>query len=181
MTSLFNSPNSDRSHSDNLENWNAIAPHFTSGNVMNDNERMTLEILKTILGSDRYQFCPQLPLSVVCDRTDPGWLPNEIWKFWVSSRLDFTLLEWGFCASSKAKLVVECQSPFHDLPDVMERDRKKAELLAVVGVPLIYTRSVDEDRRFIRFFTPHGDTEIFYNSINRDGRQQLEDWLGGYL
>ncbi|MGC9525037.1 MAG: hypothetical protein ACP5D7_05800 [Limnospira sp.] len=79
MTSLFNSPNSDRSHSDNLENWNAIAPHFTSGNVMNDNERMTLEILKTILGSDRYQFCPQLPLSVVCDRTDPGWLPNEMW------------------------------------------------------------------------------------------------------
>lgn len=181
MTSLFNSHNSDRFHSDNVEDWNAIAPHFTSGNVMNDNERMTLEILKTILGGDRYQFCPQLPLSVVCDRTEPGWLPNEIWQFWVSSRLDLTIVKWEFPASSKAKLVVECQSPLHDLPDVRERDRKKAELLALVGVPLIYTRSADEDPRFVRFFTPHGDTEIFYNPISQDGRQQLEDWLGNYL
>lgn len=155
--------------------------YFQSGEVMNYNEQIITDILETILGRDRYYFYPQIPLSTICDRSETGWLENKIWKFWVGSKVDITVLERGFGASRKAKLVVECQSHFHDSPEAMERDRIKAELLESVGVPLIYTRSVDEDRRFIRFFTPDGETEVFYNPITQDGRTELEAFLTAYL
>ncbi|MFY8176281.1 hypothetical protein, partial [Planktothrix agardhii] len=128
-----------------------------------------------ILG-DRFRYCPQVPLGVICSHS-VGWLPNEIWKFWVNSRVDIALMKRGFKASRKAKLAIECQSYYHDSLEAQVRDRKKAKLLEKVGVPLIYVRSVETDRRFYRFYTPDENTEVFYNIINQEGRTELETFL----
>jgi len=118
-------------------------PEFQSGEIINELETIAIDILEMILG-DRFRYCPQVPLEMICSRPETFTrLPIELWKFWVSSRVDITLMERGYCASRKAKLVIECQSHWHDRPEVQVRDRKKARLLASVGVPLVYLRQID--------------------------------------
>ena len=155
-------------------------PEFQSGEIINELETIAIDILEMILG-DRFRYCPQVPLEMICSRPKTFTrLPIELWKFWVSSRVDITLMERGCGASRKAKLVIECQSHWHDRPEVQERDRKKARLLASVGVPLVYLRPIDRDRRFYRFYTPNGQQEVFYNSITQQGRTELEAFLQHY-
>ena len=102
-------------------------PRFQSGEIINELETITLDILEMILGDDRFRYCPQVPLEVICSRPETCTrLPNELWKFWVSSRVDIAVMERGYCASRQAKLVVECQSHWHDRLEVQVRDRKKA-------------------------------------------------------
>ena len=176
-------------------------PDFENGEIINELEMIVMEIVEMILGDcfrycpqvplgvicshsvgwlmilgDCFRYCPQVPLGVICSHS-VGWLPNEIWKFWVNSRVDIALMERGFKASRKAKLAIECQSYYHDSLEAQVRDRKKAKLLEKVGVPLIYVRSVETDRRFYRFYTPDENTEVFYNIINQEGRTELETFL----
>ncbi|EAW38320.1 hypothetical protein [Lyngbya sp. PCC 8106] len=136
---------------------------FESGEISNEYEMTVMDMLEVILG-DRFRYCPQVPLEIICSRSEFCHLPNDIWKFWVNSKVDIALMERTFPANRQAKLVVECQSYFHNLPDVQKRDRLKAELLSVVKVPLIYVRRVDEDGRFYRFFTPDERDEIYYSA-----------------
>lgn len=154
-------------------------PDFENGEIINELEMIVMEIVEMILG-DRFRYCPQVPLGVICSHS-VGWLPNEIWKFWVNSRVDIALMKRGFKASRNAKLVIECQSHYHDSLEAQVRDRKKAKLLEKVGVPLIYVRSVETDRRFYRFYTPDENTEVFYNIINQEGRTELETFLTAIL
>ena len=152
-------------------------PHFQSGEIVNELEMAIVDILEMVLG-DRFRYCPQVPLEVICSRPETfSRLPDDLWKFWVSSRVDIAVMERGYCATRKAKLVVECQSHWHDRLEVQVRDRKKARLLASVGVPLIYVRRIDEDRRFYRFYTPNGGEEVVYNLITQTGLTQLEAFL----
>ena len=178
---------------------------FENGEIINELEMIVMEIVEMILGDcfrycpqvplrvicshsvgwlmilgDCFRYCPQVPLGVICSHS-VGWLPNEIWKFWVNSRVDIALMERGFKASRKAKLAIECQSYYHDSLEAQVRDRKKAKLLEKVGVPLIYVRSVETDRRFYRFYTPDENTEVFYNIINQEGRTELETFLTAIL
>ncbi|MBW3587194.1 MAG: DUF2726 domain-containing protein, partial [Cyanobacteria bacterium 0813] len=155
-------------------------PQFISGEIIYELVTIAIDIREMILG-DRFRYCQQVPLDIICSR--PETFPRlhiELWKFWVSSRVDIALMERGYCASRKAKLVIECQSHWHDRPEVQERDRKKARLLASVGVPLVYLRQIDRDRRFYRFYTPNGQKEVFYNSITQQGRTELEAFLQHY-
>ena len=154
-----------------------IFPQFQSGEIINELETIAIDILEMILG-DRFRYCPQVPLEIICSRPETFTrLPIELWKFWVNSRVDIALMERACGASRKAKLVIECQSHWHDRPEVQERDRTKAGLLASVGVPLVYLRQIDRDRRFYRFYTPNGQKEVCYNSITQRGRTELEVFL----
>ncbi|MBD2183472.1 DUF2726 domain-containing protein [Planktothrix sp. FACHB-1355] len=152
-------------------------PHFQSGEIANELEMVIMDILEMVLG-DRFRYCPQVPLEAICSRPETFYrLPDDLWKFWVSSRVDIAAIERGYRATRKAKLVVECQSQYHDSLDAQVRDRKKAGLLASVGVPLVYVRRVDEDRRFYRFYTPNNREEVIYNLITQQGRNELETFL----
>ena len=168
-------------HSEELElNFDEdFIPNFENGEILNELELMVMEIGEMILG-DRFLYCPQVPLGVICSHSG-AWLPNGIWKFWVNSRIDITLIERRFRASRKAKLAIECQSHYHDSLEAQIRDRKKAKLLELVNVPLIYIRPVDNDRRFYRFYTPDEQTEVFYNIITQEGRTELELFLKGIV
>lgn len=158
-----------------------IFRQFQSGEIINELETIALDILEMVLG-DRFRYCPQVPLEIICSRPETFTrLPINLWKFWVSSRVDIAVMERGYCASRQAKLVIECQSHWHDRLEVQVRDRKKARLLASVGVPLVYLRQIDLDRRFYRFYTPNGQKEVFYNSITQQGRTELEAFLQSLL
>jgi Protein of unknown function (DUF2726) len=152
-------------------------PRFQSGEIINELELFAIDILETVLG-DRFRYCPQVPLEVICSRTESdALLPDKLWKFWVSSRVDIAIMKRGYCASRQAKLVIECQSHWHDRLDVQIRDRQKSQLLAAAGVPLVYVRRVDADRRFYRFYTPSGQNEVLYNAIAQTERTQLTAFL----
>lgn len=78
-------------------------------------------------------------------------------------------------------VVIECQSHWHDRLEVQVRDRKKAQLLSSVGIPLVYLRQIDRDRRFYRFSTPNEKEEVFYNSITQQGKTELQAFLHSLL
>lgn len=164
------------SNDDSLQTF----PHFQSGDIVNELEIVIMDILEMVL-ADRFRYCPQVPLEVICRRPENRWLPKEDWQFLVSSKVDITVMERGYRATRKAKLVVECQSHYHDLLEVQVRDRKKARFLSSVAVPLVYVRRVEEDQRFYRFFTPDGQEEVLYNLITQEGRTELAAFLQSFL
>lgn len=156
-------------------------PHFQSGEIITELELVVIDILETILG-DRFRYCPQVPLEVICSRTGYGIrLPEKLWKFWVSSRVDIAVMERGYCASRQAKLIVECQSHWHDTFEAQNRERQKSQFLADAGVPLIYVRRVDADRRFYRFYTPNEQNEVLYNAIAQTDGARLTSFLQRFL
>ena len=167
-----------------LDRFNAhdseALPYFQNGEIVNELEQVIMDILEMVLG-DRFRYCPQVPLEVICRRPENRWLPKEDWQFLVSSKVDITVIERGYRATRKAKLVVECQSHYHDLLETQVRDRKKAKFLSSVGVPLIYVRRIEEDHRFYRFYTPNGQAEVIYNLITQEGRTELAAFLQSLL
>ncbi|MGA9378150.1 MAG: hypothetical protein WBV73_05225 [Phormidium sp.] len=168
---------SDNFHFDKAE----LFPHFQNGEIINDLEIMIIDLLEMILGN-RFRYCPQVPLEIICSRPENfSRLPDEIWKFWVSSKVDIALIDRTFPTTRKAKLVVECQSHWHDSLEAQLRDRKKAKLLASVNVSLIYVRRIAEDQRFYRFYTPNEKQEVIYNIITQQGWAELEAFLLSFL
>jgi Uma2 family endonuclease len=166
---------SDNFHFDKAE----VFPHFQNGEIINELEIMIIDLLEMILGN-RFRYCPQVPLEIICSRPENfSRLPDEIWKFWVSSKVDIALIDRTFPTSRKAKLVVECQSHWHDSLEAQLRDRKKAKLLASVNVPLIYVRRIDS--RYYRFYTPNEKQEVIYNIITQQGWAELEAFLLSFL
>ncbi|MBE9226901.1 DUF2726 domain-containing protein [Phormidium sp. LEGE 05292] len=156
-------------------------PHFQNGEIINELEIMIIDLLELILGN-RFRYCPQVPLEIICSRPENfSRLPDEIWKFWVSSKVDIALIDRTFPTNRKAKLVVECQSHWHDSLEAQLRDRKKAKLLASVNVPLIYVRRIAEDQRYYRFYTPNEKHEVIYNIITQQGWAELEAFLLSFL
>ncbi len=178
MAYALNYNNSDDGNLNSDDDLLQTFPNFQSGEIVNELELVVIDMLEMILGDRNFRYCPEVPLEIICSRADTfSRLPDNIWKFWVSSRVDIAVMERGYCASRKAKLVVECQSHYHDRLEAQVRDRKKARLLASVDVPLIYVRRVDEDQRFYRFYTPNEQEAILYNLITQQGRTELEAFL----
>lgn len=167
----------DFNSDDSLQNL----PNFQNGEIINELEIFVMDILEIVLG-DRFRYCPQVPLQVICSRSDTSSrLPDEDWKFWANSRVDIAVMEKGYCDSRKAKLVVECQSHYHDNLNAQARDRKKSRFLAAVGVPLVYVRRVEENQRFYRFYTPNQQQEVIYRVTTQEGRAELEAFLQAWL
>jgi hypothetical protein len=105
--------------------------------LVNPYEQRMLEFLHTCVDNN-YKIHTQVSLSQICEQVSN--LDWELKKFLFSpSAVDalITDLNYNPC------LVVEFQSQYHDNPEAKERDRKKATLLALAKVPLIYSRVKD--------------------------------------
>jgi Uma2 family endonuclease len=181
MAYAFNYKNSENFDFNSDDDSMQTFPHFQNGEIINELEIMIIDLLEMILGN-RFRYCPQVPLEIICSRPENfSRLPDEIWKFWVSSKVDIALIDRTFPANRKAKLVIECQSHWHDSLEAQLRDRKKAKLLASVNVPLIYVRRIAEDQRYYRFYTPNEKQEVVYNIITQQGWAELEAFLQSFL
>jgi len=158
--------------------------NFSSGNIINPYESNMWELLELLLQSinPHYRCCPQIPLELLCARDRNQYLQDsELWRFWVSSKVDFAILDRSPGSDGKAQLAIECQSHYHDNSDQQSNDRKKAQLLAWAGIPLLYIRPLDEDYRYYRFYTPTLSHDLCYNIITQFPQADLQNLLQDLL
>jgi Protein of unknown function (DUF2726) len=153
-----------------------VLPCFFNGEVCNTFELTMLELLANLLG-EKYLCCPQLPLEVICQRPDRNWLPDEHWRMLVNSRVDLAIIDRSPGSDRRTKLVIECQSHYHDTDIQQHRDRRKAQLLEAADIPLIYVRYLDADSRYYRFYSVDGSKELLYNLVTQENREPLQKWL----
>lgn len=172
--SLFPKAEYISSKSNNLDDLSSAYRNFKSGEVINELEMKVIDILEIVLGNN-FRYCPQITLKSICPNA--GWIPKNIWEIWINSKVDIAVIERGLKTNRQAKLVIECQSFCHKLPEVKESDYHKSQILSTVNIPLIYVEQVPEDERFYRFYTANEKTGIFYNLITQDNRQQLKTFL----
>ncbi|MEH2141055.1 DUF2726 domain-containing protein [Nostoc sp.] len=67
-------------------------------------------------------------------------------------------------------LVVDFQSSYHDSHEAKERDRKKATLLALAGVPLLYSRV----KEFGLLHLYSQDEEVVFNLFTGEHREKAK-------
>ncbi|MEH1935993.1 MAG: DUF2726 domain-containing protein [Nostoc sp.] len=104
--------------------------------LVNPYEERMLEFLQTCV-DEKYKIHTQVSLCQFCELDSN--LDIELRKFFFSSSVDALITNSDY----KPCLVVDFQSSYHDYPEARERDRKKATLLALAEVPLLYSRLKD--------------------------------------
>ncbi|MCC5645472.1 DUF2726 domain-containing protein [Nostoc sp. CHAB 5824] len=104
--------------------------------LVNSYEERMLEFLQTCVQED-YRIHTQVSLCQFCELDSN--LDIELRKFFFSSSVDALITTSDY----KPCLVVDFQSSYHDYPEAKERDRKKATILALAEVPLLYSRIKD--------------------------------------
>ncbi|QLE40210.1 DUF2726 domain-containing protein [Nostoc sp. C052] len=104
--------------------------------LVNAYEERMLEFLQTCVEED-YRIHTQVSLCQFCELDSN--LDMELRKFFFSSSVDALITNFDY----KPCLVVDFQSSYHDYPEARERDRKKATILALAEVPLLYSRIKD--------------------------------------
>lgn len=108
-------------------------PQVEAGRVLSKFERAFFWALRHALGDDYYIF-PQIPLRGLVSEAqrfmigaDLNWMMNK-------GVLDFVLAD---PETLEAKLACEFDDPSHEQADVRARDRRKDELLDIIGLPLV--------------------------------------------
>lgn len=107
-----------------------------SKRLINSYEERMLEFLQTCI-DENYKIHTQVSLCQFCEQDSN--LDIELRKFLFSSSVDALITNSDY----KPCLVVEFQSSYHDYSEARERDRKKATLLSLAAVPLLYSRVKD--------------------------------------
>lgn len=157
-------------------------PNFYNGSIINSYESTLWELLELVLQKIKpdYRCCPQISLELMCARNQ-YIEDSDLWRFWVSSKVDFAILDRSPGTDGKAKLAIECQSHYHDSSDQQSSDRKKAQLLAWAGIPLLYIRPLDQDYRYYRFYTSNCSHDLCYNLITQSPQTELQQLLQDLL
>jgi len=156
-------------------NQSPVSLCFERGEMVNAYVLSVAELLRDILGDD-YWYSFDFPLQMLCNKREHIFLPKELWQFWVNSRVDIAIMNSQVGKNCRqASLLVECQSPFHDRPEVELNDRTKAKVIAASRIPLIYVQYVDYPR--VLKFWNLGKEETFYNPFNQKGRSELVAFL----
>ncbi|MBD1830051.1 DUF2726 domain-containing protein [Microcoleus vaginatus GB1-A2] len=138
--------------------------------LVNSYEARMLEFLHTCVDNN-YKIHTQVGLSQMCEQVSN--LDWELKKFLFSpSAVDalITDLNYNPC------LVVEFQSQYHDSPEAKKRDRKKATLLELAKVPLIYSRVKDSG---LLYLFSH-DEEVVFNLFTGQNRENAQGLIRQY-
>ena len=131
--------------------------------LVNPYEERMLEFLHTCVEAD-YKIYTQVSLSRFCE-TDSS-IDWDLKKFFLSSNVDALITDFDY----RPCLVVEFQSSYHDNTEARERDRKKATLLHLARVPLIYSRI--KDFGLLHLSSP--DEQAIFNLSTGKGREKAE-------
>ena len=140
--------------------------------LVNSYEERMLEFLHTCVDSN-YKIHTQVSLSQICEQVSN--LDWELKKFLFSpSAVDalITDLNYNPC------LVVEFQSQYHDNSEAKERDRKKATLLALAKVPLIYSRV--KDCGLLHLSSQDEVDAVVYNLFTGESRENAQALIRKY-
>ncbi|MEG4445140.1 DUF2726 domain-containing protein [Microcoleus sp. AT9_B5] len=138
--------------------------------LVNSYEERMLEFLHTCVDKN-YKIHTQVGLSQICEQVSN--LDWELKKFLFSpSAVDalITDLNYNPC------LVVEFQSQYHDSAEARERDRKKATLLELAKVPLIYSRV----KNCGLLYLSSQNEEVVYNLYTGQNRENAQSLIRQY-
>jgi Protein of unknown function (DUF2726) len=150
--------------------------NFSNGEICNAFELTMLELITDLLGP-QYLCCPQIPLEILCHRPERTWLPDDHWRMLVNSRVDIAIIDRRPGSDRRTKLVIECQSHYHDTQIQQRRDRRKAQLLEAACIPLVYVRYLDGDSRYYRFYNVDESEGLLYNLVTQTERPEVTAWL----
>jgi hypothetical protein len=115
-----------------------------------------------------YKIFPEVSLARICEQVNN--LEYELRRFlFSSSSVDALILDSDY----NPCLVVEFQSSYHDSAEAKERDRKKATLLKLAGVPLIYSRIYNV--KLLHLYSE--DEAIIHNLFTGEGREDAEAFV----
>jgi len=131
--------------------------------LVNSYEERMLEFLQTCVEAD-YKIHTQVSLSRFFEIDNS--LDWDLRKFFYSSNVDALITDFDY----RPCLVVEFQSSYHDNTEARERDRKKATLLHLARVPLIYSRV--KDFGLLHLSSP--DEQAIFNLFTGKGREKAE-------
>ncbi|GET43626.1 DUF2726 domain-containing protein [Microseira wollei] len=127
-----------------------------------------LEFLRTCV-DESYKIPTQVSLAL-CEID--SYLDKELRKFFFRSSVDALITDSDY----KPCLVVYFQSSYHDSTEAKERDRKKATLLNLARVPLIYSRL--KEFGLLHLFSK--DEEVVFNLFTGEGRSKAEAIIRKY-
>ncbi|MEH2024263.1 DUF2726 domain-containing protein [Nostoc sp.] len=138
--------------------------------LVNPYEQRMLEFLQTCIDKN-YKIHTQVSLGSFCELdSNLNW---DLKKFlFSSSSVDALITNNDY----EPCLVVEFQSSYHDYPDARERDRKKATLLALAEVPLLYSRI--KDFGFLHLYSQ--DEEVIFNLFTGNRRENAQALIRKY-
>ncbi|MGC1393122.1 MAG: DUF2726 domain-containing protein [Coleofasciculaceae cyanobacterium] len=138
--------------------------------LVNDYEEGILEFLQTCV-DENYKIYTQVSLIQICE--PDSILDSELRKFlFSSSTVDILITDSNYMPC----LAVESQSGYHDSPKAIERDQKKANILKLAGVPLIYTRV----RRCRFLHLSCSDKEVVFNLYTGQGQEEAKALIKTY-
>jgi hypothetical protein len=132
----------------------------------------------TLQDKAQYRLFPEVSLARIVQKNGlEASLDNELQRFLRScSSLDILICRHEAMVSLPI-IAIERQSPYHDLPDRQEADRKKAAILRKTGLPLLY---VDEPSKGIVCFAKAEQPKSICCKVNVYrglGRDKLREFL----
>jgi len=137
--------------------------------LVNSYEERMLEFLQTCV-EDNYKIHTQVSLAQFCELDSSlNW---ELKKFYFSSSVDALITDYDY----QPYLVVEFQSQYHDTLEAKGRDGKKATLLNLARIPLIYSRLKD----FGLLHLSSKTEDVVFNLFTGQGRENAELLIKNY-
>jgi hypothetical protein len=138
--------------------------------LVNEYEEGILEFLQICVG-ESCKIHTQVSLLQFCE---PGTILD--WKLrnflFSPTTVDALITDYDYMPC----LAVESQSRYHDSPKAIERDQKKARLLEIAGIPLIYTRV--KKCRFLHLSCR--DEEVVFNLYTGQGLEDAKALIRQY-
>lgn len=161
---------------ENVEDVKFFTANFERGELISGYALSILELVRIFLGAEYWYFI-EFPLQIACPKRQGVYLDKSQWQYWVNSRVDIIVMNANLGHNCrKANLIVECQSPWHDLEDSKQRDRTKLSIINSTSIPLVYVRYADYPR-VLRFWVENSRAEVLYNPFTQEGRAELKEFF----
>lgn len=137
--------------------------------LINPYEERMLEFLGTCI-DENSKIHTQVSLSQICE--PKTWIDSDLKNFWLSSSVDALVTDSNFMPC----LAVEFQSSYHDSVSASERDQKKARLLSLANIPLLYSRI--KDFGLLQLYSQ--DEIVVFNLFTGQGREAAKVLIQKY-
>lgn len=137
--------------------------------LVNPYEERMLEFLETCIDEDS-KIHTQVSLCQICEPNT--FIDYELRKFLFSSSVDALVTDADFMPC----LAVEFQSSYHDSVSARERDQKKAKLLSLANIPLLYSRI--KDFGLLQLYSQ--DEIVVFNLFTGQGREAAKVLIQKY-
>jgi hypothetical protein len=124
-----------------------------------------------------YRVFPEVSLMrTIQSKLETKVVPSELRAFMKSCSSIDALICRHDSTGSYPYIAIERQSPYHDDPEQQAADRKKAELLAIAEIPLLYAH--EPVKGTLKFHWSDQVSPICSINVYRNrGRQEFRDFL----